>query len=47
MRYSLNVYWLGFVYIDLRFYTAWVETGRWMVGLGPVAHVHDKGVFQY
>jgi hypothetical protein len=28
MRYLLNVYRTGFVYIGLRFYTAWTHTGR-------------------
>jgi len=28
MRYFLNVYWTGFVYIGLRFYTGWTETSR-------------------
>lgn len=27
MRYFLNVYLTGFVYIGLRFYTAWAESG--------------------
>jgi len=26
MRYFLNVYRIGFVYIGLRFYTAWAES---------------------
>jgi len=29
MRYFFNVYLTGFVYIRLRFYTAWVESGRY------------------
>ena len=28
MRYFLNVYLTGFVYIGIRFYTAWVGSGR-------------------
>jgi hypothetical protein len=28
MRYWLNVYRSGFVYIDLRFYTAWANSGH-------------------
>jgi hypothetical protein len=28
MRYWLNVYPTGFVYMALRFYTAWVDSGR-------------------
>jgi len=28
MRYWLNVYWAGFVYLSLRFYTAWADLGR-------------------
>ena len=28
MRYFLNVYRTGFVYIGLRFYTGWVVSGR-------------------
>jgi hypothetical protein len=32
MRYWLNVYWAGFVYLSLRFYTAWAVLGRSVYG---------------
>jgi len=28
MRYWLNVYWAGSVYLSLRFYTAWTKSGH-------------------
>jgi hypothetical protein len=45
MRYLLNVYRPGFVYIDLRFYTAWARSGRRVsafdeLSLSPKAEHH-------
>jgi len=36
MRYWLNVYWAGSVYLDLRFYTAWARSGH-------LGHVGGQG----
>jgi len=46
MRYFLNVSRTGFVYIGLRFYTAWVESSRsdWPRGAGSCVKLYYCGL---